>query len=140
MISRMLKTRSILLVLLVMLAPSWSEACVNRFAIEQRRPLADGMSLPPAATNVSTVLRTSRWTPRIRSTRSSRIWTGRRETQAISYFNFDRGGNNPLTAVDVGDGLLMRLGYTIVDAGWESATSCPATARGPAATQSRNPM
>ena len=39
--------------------------------------------------------------------------------QAISYFNFGRGGNNPLTAADVGDGFLMRLGYTIVDAAWE---------------------
>ena len=39
--------------------------------------------------------------------------------QAISYFNFGRGGNNPLTAADVGDGFLMRLGYTIVDAGWQ---------------------
>ena len=39
--------------------------------------------------------------------------------QAISYFNFGRGGNNPFTAADVGDGFLMRLGYTIVDAGWE---------------------
>jgi len=39
--------------------------------------------------------------------------------QAISYFNFGRGGNNPLSAADVGDGFLMRLGYTIVDAGWE---------------------
>jgi len=39
--------------------------------------------------------------------------------QAVSYFNFGQGGNNPLTAADVGDGLLMRLGYTIVDAGWE---------------------
>jgi hypothetical protein len=42
--------------------------------------------------------------------------------QAISYFNFGRGGpggNNPLTAADAGDGFLMRQGYTIVDAGWE---------------------
>jgi len=39
--------------------------------------------------------------------------------QAISYFNFGRGGNNPLTTADVGDGFLMRLGYTIVDGGWE---------------------
>ena len=39
--------------------------------------------------------------------------------QAISYFNFGRGGNNPLTGADVGDGFLMRLGYTIVDAAWE---------------------
>src|SRR5262249_56453925 len=40
--------------------------------------------------------------------------------QAISYFNFGRGGNNPLTAADVGDGFLMRQGYTIVDAAWEA--------------------
>src|SRR6266705_2452610 len=39
--------------------------------------------------------------------------------QAISYFNFGPGGNNPLTAANVGDGFLMRLGYTIVDAGWQ---------------------
>jgi hypothetical protein len=39
--------------------------------------------------------------------------------QAISYFNFGPGGNNPLTAANVGDGFLMRRGYTIVDAGWE---------------------
>jgi hypothetical protein len=39
--------------------------------------------------------------------------------QAISYFNFGPGGNNPLTAANVGDGYLMRLGYTIVDAAWE---------------------
>jgi hypothetical protein len=61
--------------------------------------------------------------------RSSSISTRRRETrainnrgnqQAISYFNFGRDGNNLLAAGDVGDGCLMRLGYTtIVDAGWE---------------------
>src|SRR2546427_605111 len=27
--------------------------------------------------------------------------------------------NNPLTAADAGDGLLLRLGYAIVDAGWQ---------------------
>ena len=27
--------------------------------------------------------------------------------------------NNPLTAEDAGDGFLMRLGYTVVDAGWQ---------------------
>jgi hypothetical protein len=31
-------------VLLVMLAPSWSEAHVIRFVVEQKRPLADGMT------------------------------------------------------------------------------------------------
>jgi hypothetical protein len=40
----MLKTSSMLLVLLAMLAPSSSEARVIRFVVEQRRPLADGMS------------------------------------------------------------------------------------------------
>src|SRR5581483_5811255 len=39
--------------------------------------------------------------------------------QPLGYFNYARGGNNPLTAADVGDGFLMRQGYTIVDAGWE---------------------
>jgi hypothetical protein len=46
----------------------------------------------------------------------------RSNQQAISYFNFGRGGNNPLTSADVGEGFLVRLGYTIVDAGWEGAT------------------
>ncbi len=45
--------------------------------------------------------------------------TNRGNKQAISYFNFGRGGNDPLTAADAGDGFLMRLGYTIVEAGWE---------------------
>src|SRR5260370_29027478 len=27
--------------------------------------------------------------------------------------------NDPLTAADVGDGFLLRLGYAIVDAGWQ---------------------
>ena len=42
--------------------------------------------------------------------------------QGLSYFNFAPAGegvNNPLTAADVGDGFLMRLGYTVVDAGWQ---------------------
>jgi hypothetical protein len=29
------------------------------------------------------------------------------------------GINNPITAADAGDGFLMRLGYTVVDAGWQ---------------------
>ena len=48
--------------------------------------------------------------------------TNRGNKQAISYFNFGSGGpggNNPLTAADVGDGFLMRLGYTIVETAWE---------------------
>src|SRR2546426_3231472 len=42
--------------------------------------------------------------------------------QALGYFNFAPAGagiNNPLTATDAGDGFLMRLGYTVVDAGWQ---------------------
>lgn len=42
--------------------------------------------------------------------------------QAVSYFNFGQGGpggNNPVTAADLGDGFLMRLGYTVVDTAWE---------------------
>ncbi len=31
----------------------------------------------------------------------------------------DVGGNNPTTAADAGNGLLMRLGYTLVFSGWE---------------------
>ena len=41
--------------------------------------------------------------------------------QGLGYFNFSPAGdgvNNPLTAADAGDGFLMRLGYTVVDAGW----------------------
>ena len=30
-----------------------------------------------------------------------------------------RNNNNPLTAADFGDGLLLRLGYMYVDAGWQ---------------------
>jgi hypothetical protein len=42
--------------------------------------------------------------------------------QGLGYFNFAPAGagiNNPLTAADAGDGFLMRLGYTVVDAGWQ---------------------
>jgi hypothetical protein len=38
---------------------------------------------------------------------------------SIGRFNFARDTNNPLTSEDAGDGFLMRLGYTIVDAGWQ---------------------
>ncbi len=34
-------------------------------------------------------------------------------------WNYVQASNNPLTAADAGDGFLMRLGYTIVDAGWQ---------------------
>lgn len=42
--------------------------------------------------------------------------------QALGYFNYVPSGpgiNDPITAADAGDGFLMRLGYTIVDAGWQ---------------------
>jgi hypothetical protein len=42
--------------------------------------------------------------------------------QGLGYFNVVSAGpgiNDPLTAADAGDGLLMRLGYTVVDAGWQ---------------------
>jgi Alpha/beta hydrolase domain len=45
--------------------------------------------------------------------------------QTLGYFNFvpssgpDISINSPLSVADAGDGFLMRLGYTIVDAGWQ---------------------
>src|SRR2546426_1963055 len=39
--------------------------------------------------------------------------------QTLGYFHFAPASNNPLTVADAGDGFLMRLGYTIVDAGWQ---------------------
>lgn len=42
--------------------------------------------------------------------------------QTLGYFNFVPNGpgiNDPVTATDAGDGFLMRLGYTVVDAGWQ---------------------
>src|SRR5262245_8191838 len=42
--------------------------------------------------------------------------------QTLGYFNYVPAGpgiNNPITAADAGDGFLMRLGYTVVDAGWQ---------------------
>src|SRR5712691_6110464 len=42
--------------------------------------------------------------------------------QTLGYFNFVPSGpgiNNPITVADAGDGFLMRLGYTVVDGGWQ---------------------
>src|SRR5262245_50311573 len=42
--------------------------------------------------------------------------------QTLGYFNNVPAGpgiNDPITAADAGDGFLMRLGYTVVDAGWQ---------------------
>jgi len=143
-------------VLLVMLAPSWSEARVIRFVVEQTRPLADGMAfgtvgayerldgtayfevdpkdpLNVVIVNLDKAPRNARGKVEFSSPfvilkpvdlakGNHKIFyaiNNRGNQQAISYFNFGRGGNNPLTAADAGDGFLMRLGYTIVDAGWE---------------------
>jgi len=152
----MSKTSSVLLVLLVALVPSWSEARVVRFVVEQTRPLADGMSFGTAGpyerldgtayfevdpkdplnaviVNLDKAPRNARGMVEFSSPfvvlkpvdlakGNHKVFyaiNNRGNQQAISYFNFGRGGNNPLTAADVGDGFLMRLGYTIVDAGWE---------------------
>src|SRR5262245_828606 len=151
----MVKTR-FLLALLVALAPAWSEARVVRFVVEQKRPIADGMSIGNAGAyerldgtayfevdpkdplnavivNLDRAPRNARGMVEFSSPfvilkpvdpakGNHKIFyaiNNRGNKQAISYFNFGQGGNNPSTAADVGDGFLMRLGYTIVDAGWE---------------------
>jgi hypothetical protein len=38
---------------------------------------------------------------------------------ALSYFNFGAGGTDPTTEQDFGDGLLMRLGLTVIWVGWQ---------------------
>lgn len=50
------------------------------------------------------------------------VVNNRGNKQALSKYNYAPAGagvNNPLTAADAGDGFLMRLGYTVVDAGWQ---------------------
>jgi hypothetical protein len=37
----------------------------------------------------------------------------------LQTFNFAFATNDPITAADAGDGFLMRLGFTVVDAGWQ---------------------
>ena len=64
----------------------------------------------------------SRWTWRAAITRSSTGSTTAGKIGATS--NFPPAAhlpstNNPLTNADIGDGLLLRLGYAIVDAGWQ---------------------
>src|SRR5580692_1203142 len=39
---------------------------------------------------------------------------------ALGAFNLAKGTGDPSTEADFGDGLLMRLGYTVVAIGWES--------------------
>ena len=47
---------------------------------------------------------------------------------ALNVWNFAASNNDPITAADAGDGFLMRLGYTIVDAGWQGDVA-PGNAR-----------
>ena len=47
------------------------------------------------------------------------VINNRGNKQALGYFNYSQAGNDPITAADAGDGYLMRLGYTLVDAGWQ---------------------
>jgi hypothetical protein len=47
------------------------------------------------------------------------VINNRGNKQALGYFNFAPSTNDPLTAADAGDGYLMRLGYAVVDAGWQ---------------------
>jgi hypothetical protein len=146
----------ILLALATSLAPRTADARVVRFVVEQKRPLAEGMSfgsvgayerldgtayfevdpkdpLNAVIVNLDRTPRNARGMVEFSSPfvilkpvdmakGNHKIFyaiNNRGNQQAISYFNFGRGGNNPLTGADVGDGFLMRLGYTIVDAGWE---------------------
>jgi hypothetical protein len=146
----------ILLAIVIALAPALSEARVVKFVVEQKRPLADGMTFGTAGAyerldgtayfevdpkdplnavvvNLDKAPRNARGMvefsapfvilkPVDMAKGNHKIFyaiNNRGNQQAISYFNFGRGGNNPLTAADVGDGFLMRQGYTIVDAAWE---------------------
>ena len=63
--------------------------------------------------------------PTIRSRGNGKIFyviNNRGNKQPLGYFNYVGAGpgiNNPITGADAGDGFLMRLGYTVVDAGWQ---------------------
>jgi len=50
------------------------------------------------------------------------VVNNRGNKQALAKYNYVPAGpgvNNPITAADAGDGFLMRLGYTVLDAGWQ---------------------
>jgi hypothetical protein len=155
----MFKNVLIVVALVTSLAPWPAQGRVVRLVVEQKRPLAEGMSfgsggayerldgtayfevdpkdpLNAVIVNLDKAPRNARGMVEFNApflilkpvdpARGNRkIFYGvnnRGNHQAISYFNFGQGGaggNNPLTAADTGDGFLMRLGYTIVDAGWE---------------------
>jgi len=63
--------------------------------------------------------------PTVMSRGNGRIFyviNNRGNKQALGYFNYALAGpgiNDPITTADAGDGFLMRLGYTVVDAGWQ---------------------
>lgn len=50
------------------------------------------------------------------------VVNNRGNKQALAKYNYVPAGpgiNDPISAADAGDGFLMRLGYTVVDAGWQ---------------------
>ena len=152
----MFKKSLILLALAAFLVPSFADARVVKFVVEQKRPFADGTAygavgayerldgtayfevdpkdpLNAVIVNLDKAPRNARGMvefsapfiiikPVDMAKGNHKIFyaiNNRGNTQALGYFNYGRGGNNPMTAADAGDGFLMRQGYTIVDAAWE---------------------
>jgi hypothetical protein len=54
-------------------------------------------------------------------------------------WNYVAASNNPLTVADAGDGFLMRLGFTIVDAGWQGDVAPGNDRLGPNVPVATNP-
>ena len=81
--------------------------------------------------------------PTVMSRGNGRIFyviNNRGNKQALGYFNYALAGpgiNDPITTADAGDGFLMRLGYTVVDAGWQGDVAHPATTGSSRASRSR---
>src|SRR5919109_758236 len=91
-----------------------------------------GRSGSLAHTKRSSARSTSPSIPTIRTTRASLTWTRRRANGAVlfevsnrgekamlAFFNHARGSRDPSIQAEVGDGLLMRLGFTLVWVGWQ---------------------
>ena len=63
--------------------------------------------------------------PTIQSRGNGKVYyvvNNRGNKQALAKYNYvpaTLNVNDPITAADAGDGFLMRLGYTVVDAGWQ---------------------
>ncbi len=63
--------------------------------------------------------------PTVQSRGNGKIYyvvNNRGNKQALPKYNYvpaTLNANDPITAADAGDGFLMRLGYTVVDAGWQ---------------------